>query len=208
MAGKKADSGAGGAVAEIPCANCGAKAGMSQIVRNVPHFGEVVILTLRCAKCGFKFVDVFSAGVKEPMRFTAKVNGTADLRTRIIRSSSSTVRIPELGVEIEPAAMSEGYISNIEGVLDRVEGAARILAKSAESGGMKNAERALEKIRMAREGKVKFTIILEDPLGNGALVGKGVKRERLSAANAKRLNVPMQVFEIGKGGKKKAGKKG
>ncbi|MFH1224278.1 MAG: ZPR1 zinc finger domain-containing protein [Candidatus Diapherotrites archaeon] len=189
----------------IPCANCGEPAKIVQTVRAVQHFGKVIMLTMSCPACGFRFVDVFSAGVRKPSRFEAKVSGANDLRTKIVRSSSSTIRIPELGVTIEPAALSEGYISNLEGLLERIESAASILASSADGEGKPNADAALEKIRSAKNGSEKFTVIIEDPLGNSALIGKKVSHRALTKAEIKKLRVPMQVFDLGRGkGKRKA----
>lgn len=189
----------------IACANCGEPAKIVQTVRAVQHFGKVAIITMICPACGFKFVDVFSTGVRKPSRFEVKAANAADLRTKIVRSSSSTIRIPELGVTIEPAALSEGYISNLEGLLERIEGAASILASSADAAGKKGADGALAKIRAAKDGKAKFTLIVEDPLGNSALIGKKVKHRALTKAEIGKLKVPMQVFDLkheGKGKKK------
>ena len=34
---------------------------------------------------------------------------------------SASIEIPELGVRIDPGPVSQGFVSNVEGVLDRIE---------------------------------------------------------------------------------------
>ena len=43
------------------------------------------------------------------------------LRARVVRSSSCTVCIPELDLEVNPGTSSTGYVSNVEGVLNRFQ---------------------------------------------------------------------------------------
>ena len=41
------------------------------------------------------------------------------LKSRVVRSSSCTVRIPELDLQVNPGSNATGYVSNVEGVLNR-----------------------------------------------------------------------------------------
>ena len=43
------------------------------------------------------------------------------LRARVVRSSSCTVSVPELDLEVNPGTSSTGYVSNVEGVLHRFQ---------------------------------------------------------------------------------------
>ena len=54
------------------------------------------------------------------MRYELDVDGLDDLNSRVIRSTSGTIRIPELGIDVEPGSISDSYVTNIEGVLDRI----------------------------------------------------------------------------------------
>ena len=85
--------------------------------------------------CGFRHSDTILLTQKEPVRFTLQVTSIEDLDARVIRSSSGTIRIPELGVDIEPGFASESYISNVEGVLDRIEGVVGFATRSAREAG-------------------------------------------------------------------------
>ena len=126
------------------------------------------------------------------------VEGLADLNIRVVRSSTATVRIPELGVCIEPGPMAEGFISNVEGLLERVEGVVRGLLNSEEDPAERaKYERFLRRLREAREGRTKFTLILEDPLGNSAIISEKegkVRRRRLTEREVRRLKTGYLTF--------------
>ena len=53
------------------------------------------------------------------------------MTTRVVRSSSCTVRIVELGLEVEPGDNATGYISNVEGVLNRFSDAIAMIQRGA-----------------------------------------------------------------------------
>ena len=170
------------------CPQCGGKASSVQLAKKIPLFGEALFTTITCEKCGFRLSDVFSVEPHEPKKFWAKISSAGQIPTKIVRSSSATIRIPELGLSLEPGSMSEGFISNIEGVLERFRNAVQ-LAKNSAGNAKTNAkaQKLLEKISLAENGKLAFTIELLDPFGNSALLGKHVKSERLSEKEAKKL---------------------
>lgn len=80
----------------------------------IPFFGEIMLVSASCG-CGFKYADTISLCEREAERYEMEFDSD-DFTTRVIRSSSGTVQIPELGVTVEPGSASEAYISNVEGV--------------------------------------------------------------------------------------------
>ena len=129
------------------------------------------------------------------MRHTMKVSTADHMCTRVIRSTSGTVRIPEWGLDIEPGPASEGYVSNVEGILDRVERIVRMARKWAEKDEeVQRADELLAEIEAAREGKACFTLVIEDPLGNSAIVDSCVQIEPLTAEEAAELNTGMLII--------------
>jgi len=150
------------------CPVCGRKSlEIREIPYDVPGFGKTLIITMYCPSCGLRHRDVLCLEFGEPKRYEFVVERPEDLKVRVIRSSSATIRIPELGVLIEPGPASEGFISNIEGILDRVEGVVAMMGRFAETPEEKaRASEALAKIWDAREGRLRFTLIIDDPLGN------------------------------------------
>jgi zinc finger protein len=158
--------------------------------QDIPHFGEAMIIAGIC-NCGFRHSDTILLTQKEPVRFLLAVETIDDLDARVIRSSSGTIRVPELGVDIEPGFASESYISNVEGVLDRIEGIVCFATRSAREA--KNLESTtkgdeiLEKIELARKGEFPITLILEDPLGNSSIDSEKAVKSPLTNEDIARL---------------------
>jgi zinc finger protein len=142
----------------------------SQTEYNVDHFGSVLFNITKCPKCGFRQSDVISLETREPTLVQAKINSLADLDTKVIKSGTATIRIPEFGAYITPGPHSEGFITNVEGVLAKVEDALTFMLGSAEPERVRIGEKILKQIRTARASNPCFTIIIEDPLGNSGLV--------------------------------------
>jgi zinc finger protein len=93
------------------------------------------------------------------------------------------VEIPELGVRIDPGPACEGFVSNIEGVLDRINSVLdSVLTWADDHEERRNAIALKEKIALAMDGRLPFTIILEDPGGNSAIISDRAKKTRLEIA--------------------------
>src|SRR5688500_2975447 len=88
---------------------------------DVPYFGDLLQTVFICTTCGFRHSDVIHGKTHAPQRWTYQTSSEADMSVRVVRSTSGTVKIPELGVLIEPGPASEAFVTNIEGILDRVE---------------------------------------------------------------------------------------
>lgn len=106
----------------------------------------------------------------EPIALAAKITSLEDLHMRVIRSGTATVTIPEFGATMTPGPYSEGYISNAEGILDKIEDALMFMLASAKGKKLMKGERLLKTIRSAKENRPNFTLIIKDPLGNSAIV--------------------------------------
>jgi zinc finger protein len=105
------------------------------------------------------------------------VESADDLAIRVVRSMSASIEIPELGVRIDPGPCCQGFISNVEGVLDRIEQAVKIAVRTGSDEERENARLLIEKIECVKEGKFPITLILEDPNGNSALIAEKVVKE-------------------------------
>jgi len=162
---------------------------------NIPYFGDVMEISTVCT-CGFRYADTLILGQKEPMRHSMKVCTADHMCTRVIRSTSGTVHIPEWGIDVEPGPASEAYISNVEGVLDRIETVVRMARKWAEKDEeVERADVLLGEMDAAREGKASFTLIIEDPLGNSAIVDEKVCMEKLTPEEAECLQTGMFIIQ-------------
>jgi zinc finger protein len=169
----------------------------SQTQYEVEHFGSVLLSVLTCAKCGYKHTDVITLTERGPIALAAKINLNEDLNMRVIKSGTATISIPEFGATITPGPYSEGYISNVEGILDRIQDALMFMLSSAKGKRLRKGERMLKQFRFAKESKPNFTLVLKDPFGNSAIVSadpKKVKKRRLTKREL--LNVKYGPFAL------------
>ncbi|HEY3362433.1 MAG TPA: ZPR1 zinc finger domain-containing protein [Methanosarcina sp.] len=184
---------------KICCPLCQTDLVMNWQRDNIPYFGEILYVSARC-QCSFRFADTMILSSKEPMRYEMPVETIEDLDARVIRSTSGTIRIPEMGVTIEPGSVSESYVTNIEGVLQRIRDVL-ITASRWVQGDEEKSSRSEELLCMLEaviQGKRKITVIVEDPLGNSAIISKKVKATKLSKEEAEKLNTGMIVFDVDK----------
>ncbi len=137
---------------------------------------------------------------KEPMRYELSVENSEDLDARVIRSTSGTIRIPEMGIVVEPGTISDSYVTNIEGVLQRVQNVLMTASRWVQEDEEKFA-RSQELLCMLNEvieGKRTITVVIEDPLGNSAIISKKAVATKLSKEEAEKLNTGMIVFDVNK----------
>lgn len=165
---------------------------------NVPYFGDALESTLRCGSCGFRHADFMILGQKEPARLTFRAKDASALRVRVIRSNSGTIRIPELGFTAEPSPLSESYVSNVEGVLER----AKDILLTAHDWHKEDAEKVallrhyLDTYSKLVAGELPFTIIIDDPYGNSAIVSEEVERRALTEEELSVLKTGMTVVDL------------
>ncbi len=104
------------------------------------------------------------------------------LSVRIVRSSSCTVKIEELGLEVDPGGATTGYVSNVEGVLNRFEGAIQLMYRQSisydEKDIIEKCESLLERINLVKSGNLAVKIVLLDPMGHSQILhGDAVSRD-------------------------------
>ncbi|MCX6688015.1 MAG: ZPR1 zinc finger domain-containing protein [Methanoregula sp.] len=164
-----------------PCPSCSNEIEYRYQTEDIPYFSEILIVSANCPSCGYRYVDTQLLRDAEPSRYEFSVSAAEDLAVRVVRSMSGTVRIPELGVEIEPGPACDGFVTNVEGVLNRIENVVEGALLWAEGGEREHAGRLLELIARARAGTLPFTLILDDPRGNSAIVSEKAHKKPLDA---------------------------
>ncbi|HID60873.1 MAG TPA: ZPR1 zinc finger domain-containing protein [Hadesarchaea archaeon] len=164
------------------CPICGAKDAfqVKGKIDNIPYFGETMETLVSCSNCKFKHADVMHLEKQEPMRYEFYISSEKDLMVRVVKSSTGVIKIPELGVTVKPGSWSGGYISNIEGVIDRIEKAIEVAIEKANSIKRRRGETKLKKLEAIRGGKEKAKIIVMDPFGHSAIVDERVKKRELT----------------------------
>lgn len=179
----------------MKCPVCGHE-GMKSTVSTLelPMLGEAVQTMLMCPECGFKTSDVMIIEQSEPVRYTMKIESPSDINARVVRSTSGTIRIPELGISMEPGPASESFISNIEGVLMRVMEVLDGL--DYDENDKKAVEERKKEIESSMNGRKHFTFIIEDPFGNSAILHKKAKKEALSEKEAESLKTGEMTLSL------------
>ncbi|HEY9247280.1 MAG TPA: ZPR1 zinc finger domain-containing protein, partial [Candidatus Methanoperedens sp.] len=137
------------------------------VSQDIPFFGEVLHITSLC-ECGFRYSDTLIMSQHEPMRYEITIKTQDDLDARVVRSTSGTIRIPDLGTDIEPGPASESFISNVEGVLDRVGEILEMVVRWGEEDKIVRARQLLSIIEKVKAGEQEITVVIEDPVGNSA----------------------------------------
>ena len=150
----------------------------SQTEYQVEHFGAVLLSLAACQKCGYRHSDVIALTNREAIALTAKISSLDDLNMRVIKSGTATISIPEFGATITPGPYSEGYISNVEGLLAKIEDALTFMLSTAKGKRLKKGERMLRRMRTARDSNPRFTLTIKDPLGNSAIVSPNPRKIR------------------------------
>jgi zinc finger protein len=163
-------------VGTITCPQC--KGSMEVTTREDHTFWPEGILQvmMHCSSCGHRFVDVFPLVEQPPNKQELFVNKTSLLTARVVKSSRAKVSIPELGVEIDPGPSSEGYITNVEGILDRIEMVLKDMVRWKKPG----AREMLRRVKAIRkELREPFTLIIEDMSGSSIIISDETKRSKL-----------------------------
>jgi zinc finger protein len=135
----------------------------------IPHFSDVLIISSSCP-CGFHYCDTLLLSGGEPARWQLRVSSPQDLSIRVVRGSSGTIAIPDLGIRIDPGPACEAFVSNVEGILVRVTQVVEQMLPGLEGSEKENAVALLDRIGEVREGMLPVTLIIEDPCGNSAIV--------------------------------------
>lgn len=160
------------------CPMCRAKALiLTEHEKEVPYFGKVYLFSMTCSNCKYHIADVEAVEKKEPCKVSIEINSEDDMKIRVVKSSNATVKIPRI-LTIEPGPAAQGYITNIEGLLNRAKHGIEIARDSAEDkADQKKAKNLLKKIQKIKWGQEPITITLDDPTGNSAIISeKAVKK--------------------------------
>ncbi len=179
------------------CPICKARQKMEVTTKTekIPYFGEIMESTLLCHECGYKHADTICIEKKDPVKYVLLI-GKDNLNARVVKSQSTTMTIPELGLKVEPGPQSQGYVSNVEGVLDRFEKAVKTaLSWTEDQQSRENAVKIMEFIDEVKNGNKKVTLILEDPFGHSIIIHENAQKTELTQDEIKRLKTGFLTFE-------------
>lgn len=147
--------------------------------REIPFFGPVYIYSMSCDACKFHKADVEVESTQEPVKYTLEIESEDDMKIRIIKSSKATIKIPRVAT-ITPGPASNGYVTNVEGILNRLLNQIRLAKNSAEEADeRKKAKRLIKKLNKVIGGQEKLKMTIEDPSGNSAIISDRAKVSKL-----------------------------
>jgi len=179
-----------------PCPVCGNKTLRYKATElDIPHFGKCLETLIYCTSCGFKHTDIMMLETHEPTRYELKIETESDMNARVVRSTSGTITIPELGAKLEPGPYSEAFITNVEGVLNRF---VNVLLQLLHTYPSKRDAilGAMRKIGYIRHGRLNATMILEDPFGNSAIISEKAIKRALSKEEIKNLKTGELTIDL------------
>lgn len=163
------------------CPVCGeSKLILNEEEYDVPHFGKCFLMSMTCEACHYHVSDVETEQNKGSIKITFEVKNEEDLKVRVIKSSEASVKIPQMHMSVEPGVGSNGFITNIEGLLNRFKKIIESERDNAEDPSVrKKAKNLLKKLWKVELGETPLKIIIEDPSGNSAIVSEKTETKKL-----------------------------
>ena len=138
-----------------------------EIEYEIPCLGKFKIISGKCSSCNYRYNSIIPLE-KGNQKFISKEINKKTLSDIVVRSPYCKISIPELGLEILPGERCEGFITTIEGVLQRFLKTIEFLEKNSEN--KEQYEKIKKKILDLIDGKTTATIILEDKEGLSKIV--------------------------------------
>jgi len=165
-------------------------------VSEIPYFGEHTQVTVMCHSCGWRQTDFIPAEGKKAGGWSLVIENEDNLKSRVVRSSSCTVKIEELDLQVFPGSSSTGYVSNVEGVLNRflkiIDMVFDDLKNDTEVNDEEIARLESMKTQIINLGKKEsnsLTLTLLDPHGHSMIIDKSAIERDLTEQELSELPV-------------------
>ena len=187
---------------DAPCPQCLKDNSLTMLAMSseIPYFGEHTQITVICELCGWKHTDFIPSDGEKPGYSSLIVDNSEKCSARVIRSSSGTIRIPELELEVSPGGSSSGFVSNVEGVIKRFEDAVgSILRGNADDEKIVQASlELLESLSYMKSGSSHLLIELLDPRGRSQIIHNDAITRDLMENEIQSLDIgpEVPVFEM------------
>ncbi|MBR9693324.1 ZPR1 zinc finger domain-containing protein [Candidatus Woesearchaeota archaeon] len=148
--------------------------------KEVPYFGMCYLFSMDCSSCNYHKADLEAEETHDPAKYSFIIESEEDLKVRVIKSSNATVKIGTVG-SMEPGEAANGYITNVEGLLNRiktqVEHLKAVAGDEGDKASVKKAKNHLKKLQRALWGQEPMKIILNDPTGNSAIISPKAEKK-------------------------------
>jgi len=163
-----------------PCPICHAKTlTLTEAEKEIPFFGKCFLFSMDCSSCHYHKADIESSESKGPVKYTLDITSEEDMKIRVIKSGEGSIKIPHVG-SVEGGPNSNGYITNVEGVFNRIKKIIEGIKNNEEDPAKrKKAKNLLKKISKILWGEEKSKLIIEDPTGNSCIISEKAVKSNL-----------------------------
>lgn len=145
-----------------------------------PFAGPIAIFSIKCLACGFKNSDLEMLNPGIPAEYKVDIESKEDLNIRIIKSGECEIKIPNFRISVDSTMNSEGFISNVEGVLMRFRQQIEFLKDGEEDKAVrKTLKNLLSGFDDVLRGEKKITLKLIDKSGNSAIISDKAEMKKL-----------------------------
>jgi len=171
-------------------------------VTKIPHFGGILITTIKCSFCSFKVNDIYAISEKGDLPEIHKIKTLeSHLGDLLVLSGGSKVVIPELEYEVDIYSELGGEITTVEGILREALELFKTLLKSETNI---NAKEKLKKLRKIVEEELNkpsgtLTIIVIDKRKRSTIIPVEIWSERVEKERV--ASIPISREELEKIGK-------
>ena len=185
-------------LSDCPVCNSKKTLEVKNITENIPYFGDILETSVYCRNCGYQESDNISLEQNDPSRYSLVIN-SQKLSSRVAKSQTATITIPELGIKVEPGPKSQGYVSNVEGILSRFEEAViraiKLEGENINPDVENNALDIIEMITKIKMGELETLMILEDPFGNSVIDDDDANMELLTPEEVESLQTGFTTID-------------
>lgn len=162
------------AVMKFPttCPSCGASTDTDMCVMNIPHFKEIIIMSMTCEYCGYKSNEVKGGGEipSHGTKIKLRAETTHDMSRGVVKSDTACVAIPEIDFELKESGL--GMYTTVEGLLMKIHDGLKEASPFASTDEDLSAkhdkfDKFLSELKLMAVGsRLPFTLIITDPLSN------------------------------------------
>ncbi|MFX1277034.1 MAG: ZPR1 zinc finger domain-containing protein [Promethearchaeota archaeon] len=146
---------------------------INKVIYDIKDGDQMLILNFECDNCEFSTNDIIPLSTNmKPGIIILKIKNSEDLKSKIYRSPTGKLEIPELELVVDPGPRADFYFTNVEGILFRFESAVKIYKNNLEDNDpqVKEIEIILEDLNNAINGDLPFTLKITDLAGGSYII--------------------------------------
>lgn len=155
---------------ESLCVHCHSQGITRLLLVRIPFFRDVVLSSFSCEHCNYSNVDLQSADRIQDngARYSLNVDSTKDLNRRVVKTDTTTIKVPEVELEIPPESQ-KGTLTTIEGIFERtISGLEQEqpVRRIMDPENAKKIDDFVTKLKDLLNRTKPFKFIMDDPTGN------------------------------------------